>query len=307
MTDFHLLQKTELKIERMWLQNANLNDIATVVADSLGVDRDRVLVTDVCEDMVTVDVFQHSMDAESIVGKKGELLERLSHLPGVRITGATSLSSDGMLGWIALDEKDARQALKRSAKMAEVIRQKLSKRAIIFSTGSEIAGGQIQDTNTPTIARRLEAEGYSVTPGPTLADDQLLIAGKLRQAIFDDGYRLVITTGGVGAEDKDCTVEAVLDLDPDASTPYISKYRVGTGRHRKDGVRIAVGRVADALVVALPGPNDEVRSSLDVLVRGVKSELSKNELAEGIAENLRIKLRGRMSDWSHVPHPEELG
>jgi len=300
LVDYHLYNKTELRIKHLPLSNANLTAVAAVVADTLRLDRNRVLVVDVREDTVTLDILQESIDPTNVVGKRDELLRRLSALPGIGVTAETSISSDGMLGWIDLHEQThAMEALKRSEEMAEEVRQRLSRRAIIFPTGSEVLKGQIEDTNTPTITRRLEANGYSVTQGPTLADDRLLIAGKLRQAIFDDGYRLVITTGGVGAEDKDFTVEAVLELDPDASTPYISKYKVGTGRHHKDGVRIAVGQIDDAIVVALPGPNDEVRASLDILIRGVKSGLGKNELAEGIAENLRAILREKMTGWNH--------
>ncbi len=300
MTELHLFRKTELKINRIALEQANLNDIADVVADTLGLDRSSILVTDVRADEVTLDLLRDSMDADNILGKQDALLERLGRLPGVRVTGDTSLSSDGVLGWIALDEGEARQAMKRSQKMAEEIREKLARRAIVFSTGPEVAAGQIEDTNTPAIAQRLENEGYSVTRGPTLGDDEELIAGKLRQAIFDDGHRLVVTTGGVGAEDKDCTVEAVLQLDPDASTPYLSKYEKGTGRHVKDGVRIAVGQVSDAMVVALPGPNDEVTASLDVLVKGLKTDMGKCGLADAIAGVLRDALRDKMMHHGHV-------
>jgi molybdenum cofactor synthesis domain-containing protein len=295
VADLHLLEKKELRIERIRLENANLNHIAAAVADSLGIDLDKVLVTDVREDAVTLDVFQDTVNLDGILGKRRELLERLAQLPGVRVTEATSFSSDGVLGWIALDPVDARQPLARSEKMAEQIRQKLSRRAIIFSTGSEVAAGLIEDTNTPTIARRLEAEGYSVTAGPTLRDDAVLIAGKLGQAVYDDGHGLIVTTGGVGAEEKDCTVEAVLELDPDAATPYIAKFQKGTGRHCKDGVRIAVGQVSDAIVVALPGPNDEVRASLDALADGLKRSLSTSRLAEAIASTLRQKLSEKMA------------
>jgi molybdopterin biosynthesis enzyme MoaB len=157
-----------------------------------------------------------------------------------------------------------------------------------------VASGQVEDTNRPAIARRLEAEGYSVALGPVLEDDELLIAARLRQAFQDDGYGLIITTGGIGAEEKDHTVEAVLALDPAAAAPYVCSYQKGTGRHHKDGVRIAVGRVFEALIVALPGPNDEVRSSLDVLAKGLKSGWDKDALAEQIAANLREGLREKM-------------
>ena len=204
------------------------------------------------------------------------------------------VSSEGMLGWIVLDADTAEGPLKRAESMVREISHRLSRRAIVFSTGHEVASGQIEDTNKPTIARRLEVEGYSVALGPVLEDDELVIAATLRQALEEHGYGLVITTGGIGAEDKDRTVEAVLALDPDAATPYICRYRQGEGRHHKDGVRIAVGQAFEALMVTLPGPNDEVRSSLDVLVDGLKSGLSKHALAEQVAANLRRGLREKM-------------
>jgi len=290
VAEFDLLRKTELRIEGIALQNANLNQIATVVADMLGIDGKEVLVTDVQGDTLAIDILKSSLDAYDILGKKDALLRRLSKLPGIAITEKTSICSEGMLGWIALDYGKARPVLKRSERMAEEIRQRLSKRAIVFSTGFEVASGQVKDTNTPIIGQRLEAEGYSVTSGPTLSDDELLITANLRQAI-DDGYGLVMTTGGVGAEVKDRTIEAVLALDPEAATPYICKYQEGTGRHLKDGVRIAVGQAFDSLIVALPGPNDEVKSSLNVLVKDLQSNSSKHTLARDIATVLRKRLQ----------------
>ena len=294
MEQFDLLSKTELTVHGISLQKANLNEIADTVADMLRMDRKDVLVTDVRNNTITIDILKKHVDAYHLVAKKDKLLRRLSQLPGVGITKKTSISSDGMLGWIALDKRKARAALECSVRTAEEIGQRLSRRAIVFSTGFEVANDEIKDTNTPAIAQRLEVEGYSVTHGPTLSDDELLIAAKLREAVCDDGYSLVITTGGVGAEHKDHTVEAVLDLDPEAATPYICRYEKGTGRHSKDGVKIAVGQVSEALIIALPGPNDEVKSCLDVLVKCLKSNLSKHILAEEIASTLIEALRDKM-------------
>ena len=294
MTESNLFHKTELRIENISLSGANLNDVAAAVAEVLELGRDEVLVTDAMHDVVTIDILRKTVDAYHLVGKRERLLHQLGQLPGVEIADETSICSEGMLGWIALDEPEAREALERSEKMAEEIRKKVAKRAIIFSTGFEVSSGQIEDTNKPTIAKRLEAEGYSVNEGPALQDDERLISAALRQAIELDGYGMIITTGGVGAEKKDRTVEAILSLDPKAATPYISKYEPGTGRHHKDGVRIAVGRVSDSLIIALPGPNDEVRSSLEILIDGLRHSWSKELLAENLAENLRKILRGKM-------------
>jgi molybdenum cofactor synthesis domain-containing protein len=295
----NLLEKTELWIERISLRDANLNEIASTVADTLGMEHGEVLVTDVQDHHVTLDILRQTVDPHLVVGKQDELLKSLGRLPGVNITEETSIHSNGMLGWIAFDRDEATEALGRSERMVEEIRLNLSKRAIVFSTGHEVATGQIKDTNTPAITETLEAEGYVVKRGPTLKDDKVLIAGNLRQAVYDDGYALIITTGGVGAEDKDHTVEAVLSLDPTAATPYICTFEKGKGRHTKDGVRIGVGQVEDALIVALPGPNDEVRMSMEVLVKGLESKPDKHALAEEIAASLRHKLREKMKHSIH--------
>lgn len=295
MYSHNLLHKTEIRIEKIFLDKANLSVIADHFADILGIDKGDVLVVDYRNETMTLDVLNQSVNAHKIVGKKDQLLARVSGLPGVRITGETSIQSDGMLGWIAMEEGMGEEALRRSERIAEDILLHIAKRVLVFSTGGEVADGRIEDTNTPSITRRLTSEGYKVTRGQTLPDDAFHIAAKLREAAEHGGYAVIITTGGVGAEDKDHTVEAVLALDPDAATPYICRFRIGTGRHVKDGIRIAVGRYNDTLIVALPGPNDEVKASLDVLVEGLAAKREKQELAGNIAVHLREILRNKTS------------
>ena len=291
MKKHDLLTKTELKIEKISLHNANLTEIAAQAAVILGLDRNEVLVVDYRNASLTLDILNTCVNAYSIVGKKQQLLDGLNSLPGVSVSTETSVSSDGMLGWIAMDQGPAVQALHRSEQMASEILRNISMRVIVFSTGAEVAQGQIEDTNTPAIAQRLSAVGYKVTQGETLKDDRLFIAAKLREVAEYGGYGLIVTTGGVGAEDKDHTVEAVKDLDQEAATPYICHFQVGTGRHVKDGIKIAVGSYNDTLIVALPGPNDEVMASMRVLSEGLKDGLDKHLLAENIAGNLREILR----------------
>jgi len=294
LAEFDLFRKTELRIKGISLRNANLGEIAKVVGDTLKLDRKDLLVTDVQRDHLVIDILKKGLDAHHIVGKENELLQRLSRLPGVEITEKASIVSEGMLSWIASEPGEAKKALKRSEKMAKEIQQRLSRTAIVFSTGSEVANGQIMDTNTPAISRRLNSEGYSVKLGPTLKDDDVLIAAHLRQAV-DDGYGLVIITGGVGAEDKDQTIEAVLKVDPGAATPHILKYQLGVGRHQhKDSVRIAVGKISQTLIVALPGPNDEVQLGLEALSQGLASHLSKDQLAKDIADSLKTRLKEKI-------------
>lgn len=287
---YDLLGKTELTFEPIELDGANLNDIAATVADVLGLGRAELWVVDVRGKVLTIDVLRERVDARAIAGRQGDLLRRLSELPGVEVAGDTTVTSAGMLGWIAHDEGEMKEALQRSENMAADMLERIKRRVVVFSTGAEVARGQIEDTNAPAIAGRLGTEGYAVVGGGVLPDDKDAIAGRMRKAILDDGFGLVITTGGVGAEDKDRTVEAVLSLDPEAATPYITRYEVGTGRHVKDGVRIAVGQYAGSLIVSLPGPNDEVIASLGPLAEGLESAAPARDLADAIAHGLRARL-----------------
>ena len=292
MYTHNLLRKTELHILGIALENADLNQIAKAVAATLALDAGKVLVTDVQRHRVTVDILTGTVDASRITGSEKALLEDLSRVNGVSLRPDASVRADGMLGWIAADDTvEVREALARSQNLAKDIAGRIEKRAIVFSTGPEVAGGEIRDTNMPAISEALERHGFTVTGGGVLGDDDILIAGVIRNAIEGRGYGLVVTTGGVGAEKKDRTVEALLLLDPDAATPYVCRFEKGTGRHVKEGVRIAVGEFGGALIVALPGPNDEVKLSLDVLCAGLDGVHDIRRIAESMAEALRKHLR----------------
>jgi len=294
MMKFNLLNKTELKIESILLDNANLTDIAATAADTLGLEHDEVLVVDYRDGILVLDILNNCVNAYKIVGKKKSLLDNLEKLSGVHISDKTDVVSGGMLGWIALDEAEATDSLQKSEKMVSGILNNISKRVIVFSSGAEVANKEIEDTNTPAIKKCLEAESYKVFSGEVLKDDKLFIAAKLRESADLGGYGVIITTGGVGAEDKDHTVEAIKLIDPEAATPYICHFEIGTGRHVKDGVKIAVGEYNDTRIIALPGPNDEVNASLMPIINGLKVNPGKQDLAENIAANLRQILRQKM-------------
>jgi len=163
-----------------------------------------------------------------------------------------------------------------------------------------LLAGQVKDTNSVSISDFLTAQGYTVAFGGVLRDDLDLIAGSLRQAVAN-GYSIVITTGGVGAESKDCTVEAVQEVDPSAATPFICVFEKGVGRHVKDGIRVAVADHEDATIIALPGPNDEVRDSLPLLLDGLNRRAPKAQFAESLAANLRERWRRKM-EHRHPHH-----
>jgi molybdenum cofactor synthesis domain-containing protein len=296
--EINLLEKTELWIKGMTLQNAQLDEIAEMVADVLGIERREVLVVDVREDHIVLDILQPVLKLSRIAGKGDELLKRISDIPGVTLSDQACIHSEGALGWVALDAAESQKVIENSVRMGKEVRARVAKRAIVFSTGFEVEGGMIADTNYPLIAQRLRDEGYTVKYGGILPDEPGAIAYQLLKSL-DDGFGLIITTGGVGAEAKDCSVEALLRVDPAASTPYIIKFKIGTGRHVKDGVRIAVGEVGISRLVALPGPTREVKLGIDRLLEALVQKWEKDITAEHIASALREIWRGHGHHRAH--------
>lgn len=295
MVDYDMLGKTELSIHGIILQNADLGGIADVVAHVLGLNRNDVLVTDVRGQHLVLDILRKGLDASKLVGREKDLLQAVSALPGVSLRADARTESRGLLSWVAADPAIAKGALADAAGMADDLNERLGRLVTVFATGTEINNGQVKDTNSPAIRDRLESNGYSVSLGGTLHDDEHFIAGRIRERA-EEGFSLVITTGGVGAEIKDKTIEALLLLDPEAATPTIVKYELGVGRHvHKNAVRIGVAKVLDSTVVALPGPTDEVLLGLGALLKALgEAERGKDALAERIATVLRARLQEKI-------------
>jgi molybdenum cofactor synthesis domain-containing protein len=191
------------------------------------------------------------------------------------------------------------QALRTGEQMADDITRRIAGRAIVFSTGPEVSSGQIRDTNKPWISERLRAASFSVTAGEDLPDDADAISAALGSAGFERGFGIVVTTGGVGAEGKDHTVEALLTLDNEAATPPLFTVSAGSGRHQKGQVRIGVGQVGTALVVCLPGPHEEATLGAAVLIDTLSRTRDKSTVATAIAEALRERLRSRHHHGGH--------
>jgi hypothetical protein len=86
-------------------------------------------------------------------------------------------------------------------------------------------------------------------------------------------------------------VEALLELDSRASTPYIIRYEKGTGRHEKDGVKIGVAYCKPTLIVALPGPHEEVKIGIETVIEELKRGADREALALALSEKLINLLR----------------
>ena len=294
----NLLEKTELWVNEITLDGTNLTDLANAVAHAMGMQDGEVLVVDVRPRHITFDILARDIPQENILGKETAILDAIRAVPGVTLYPETYLHSNGILGQICAGVENEEAMLQQVAKITDDLRRNVSHRAIIFPTGFELQQGLIEDTNTPYLKSLLEQEGYKVTVGEIMADDLADIVDKLEDAL-NRGFGLIITTGGVGAEDKDHSVEGICSIDREAATPYIVKYQKGTGRHVKDGVRIGVGTEGLSMMISLPGPHDEVELAAPVLLTGLREQWSKETLANRLADVLAEKWKRKNAHHHH--------
>jgi molybdenum cofactor synthesis domain-containing protein len=294
----NLLEKTELWVNEITLDNTNLTNLANAVARVLGLSDGEVLVVDVRPRHITLDVLATNIPQENIIGKERAILDAVAALPGVTLYPETYIHSNGILGQICASVEDQTAMLDRVAKITEELRKNVSRRAIVFPTGFELQQGLIEDTNTPYLRDMLEKAGYKVTVGEIMADDLSDVVEKLSDAL-NRGFGLIVTSGGVGAEDKDHTVEGICAIDHKAATPYVVKFTKGTGRHVKDGVRIGVGSEGLSLMVSLPGPHDEVELAAPVLCKGLEEGWDKVLLADRLAAVLAERWRQKAMFHHH--------
>lgn len=80
----------------------------------------------------------------------------------------------------------------------------------LVAIGDEILYGDICDTNTPLIAKRLFEEGYTVGRHVCVGDDEKMISWEISASI-DQGAS-VISTGGLGPTPDDLTREALAEV-----------------------------------------------------------------------------------------------
>jgi nicotinamide-nucleotide amidase len=81
-------------------------------------------------------------------------------------------------------------------------------RAEIIAIGNELLLGDVLDTNTNWLCKRITGLGGQVTRAALVRDEHAAIVAEVRSAL-DRAPELIITTGGLGPTGDDITMEAV--------------------------------------------------------------------------------------------------
>src|SRR5207247_161734 len=123
--------------------------------------------------------------------------------------------------------------------------------------------GKREDLSGPEARRILEEAGFHVAAVEILPDDRANIESRLRQA-SDEGFRLVVTSGGTGLSPRDVTPEATLAVI-DRHVPGIAELM--RLESLKITPRAALSRAVSGirqstLIINLPGSVKGVRECL---------------------------------------------
>ena len=125
------------------------------------------------------------------------------------------------------------------------------------------SAGRREDLSGPEAKRILTETGFEVEAIEVLPDEQVQIESRLRRA-SDEGFRLVVTSGGTGLSPRDVTPEATLAVI-DRNVPGIAELmRVES---LKVTPRAALSRAVSGirqstLIINLPGSVKGVRECL---------------------------------------------
>jgi molybdenum cofactor synthesis domain-containing protein len=135
--------------------------------------------------------------------------------------------------------------------------------ALVLTISDSVAAGTREDLSGPEAKRILEETGFSVRAVEVLPDERHAIQSRLRRS-SDEGFHLVVTTGGTGMSPRDVTPEATLAV-VDREVPGIPELM--RAESMKITPRAALSRAvagirSATLIINLPGSVKGVRECL---------------------------------------------
>lgn len=139
-------------------------------------------------------------------------------------------------------------------------------RTVILTVSNSVARRTAEDTSGALLAELAETAGYEIAAMEVVPDDRALIEDRLLH-YADEGYELVLTTGGTGLSPDDVTPEATRAAI-DRDVPGIAEaLRAESLRHTPHGMlsREVAGVAGRTLIVNLPGSPKAVKQLFAVL------------------------------------------
>ena len=138
----------------------------------------------------------------------------------------------------------------------------------IITISDKGAAGQREDKSGPLICEMLPEDSYSIEERLLLPDEQEMIEKELIRLCDDDHMDLILTTGGTGFAQRDCTPEATLHVATRNAQGISDAMRycslqVTPRAMLSRGVSVIRGKT---LIINLPGSTKAVRENLSFIL-----------------------------------------
>lgn len=140
--------------------------------------------------------------------------------------------------------------------------------AAVITLSDQGAAGKRKDQSGPIIVEALQKAGYEIIETILLPDDMTAIKKTLIRLSDQRQVNLILTTGGTGFSERDCTPEATLAVATRNAPGIAEAIRAGS---MKITPRAMLSREASVirhrtLIVNLPGSPKAVRECLDIIL-----------------------------------------
>lgn len=136
-------------------------------------------------------------------------------------------------------------------------------KAGVLTVSDRVSRGQAEDESGPTAIAMLAGLGFDVD-WRVVADEMDDIEGALRKWV-NDGFSLVVTTGGTGMAPRDVTPEATARLIERPAPGLMEAARAASDHPHAMLSRGVAGIARSTLIVNLPGSTNGVEESLGAI------------------------------------------
>lgn len=139
-------------------------------------------------------------------------------------------------------------------------------RCAVVVCSDSVAAGTKQDAAGKAVIQKLQQHGLNASSYSIIPDDKDVIQAKAKQ-LSEDGFHLVLFTGGTGLSPRDVTPEAIAPL-LNRSIPGMMEAARSYGQERMPYAMLSrgvAGFINHTLVITMPGSTRGAEESMDAL------------------------------------------